>query len=116
MFAHTINTILSGAVLVLAPVSVSAQSPRVSGEGMPEGRSISGSSEGVLDSFEERLQAEGFRLVELEYYASKIEVKGYDSRGYCMEIYFDRTTGRELRREHDDSCNRSRGDRRSRDD
>lgn len=116
MFAHTFNTILSGAVLILTAASASAQSPLVAGERLPDGRAFPGSSESVLESFEERLQAEGFRLVEIEYYASVIEVEGYDARGNCMEIYFDRTTRRELFREFDDSCDRRRGGRRGRDD
>lgn len=52
------------------------------------------------------LTDQGFDVREIEFYSRKIEVKGFDASGRCMEIYFHPSTGEELRREHDDDCGR----------
>ena len=50
------------------------------------------------------LDEQGFDVREYEQYARKIEVKGIDASGQCMEVYFHPTSGEELRRERDDDC------------
>lgn len=53
-----------------------------------------------------RLAEQGFDVREAEYDDGKIEVKGLDASGRCMEIYFSPSTGKELKRERDDDCGR----------
>lgn len=60
-----------------------------------------------LSVIEERVTAEGFRVVEIERYRDAVEVKGYDSAGQCVEMYLNPQTGDVLRRERDDDCSRS---------
>ena len=50
------------------------------------------------------LNQQGFDVREYEQYARRIEVKGIDASGQCMEVYFHPTSGEELRRERDDDC------------
>lgn len=59
-----------------------------------------------LGVLEQRLAADGFRIVEIERYANSVEVKGYDRTGQCVEMYLDPRTGEVLRRERDDDCGR----------
>ncbi len=59
-----------------------------------------------LGALEQRLAADGFRIVEIERYANSVEVKGYDRTGQCVEMYLDPRTGEVLRRERDDDCDR----------
>ena len=56
------------------------------------------------------LNEQGFDVREYEHYARKIEVKGIDASGQCVEVYFHPTSGEELRRERDDDCGRGRDD------
>ena len=56
------------------------------------------------------LNDQGFDVREYEQYARKIEVKGIDASGQCVEIYFHPTSGEELRRERADDCGRGRDD------
>lgn len=67
-----------------------------------------------LAEVEQRMAADGFRVVEIERYASVIEVKGYDRAGVCTELYLHPNTGEVLRRERDDDCDARREDRRQR--
>ena len=64
-----------------------------------------------LSAIEQRLAAEGFRVVEIERYATSFEVKGYDRAGVCMEMHLDLRTGDVLRREREDDCGRRDDDR-----
>ena len=61
---------------------------------------------GILDN----LSQQGFDVREYEQYARKIEVKGIDASGQCVEVYFHPTSGEELRRERDDDCGRRGND------
>ncbi len=51
-----------------------------------------------------RLADQGFDVREVDLDGGKIEVKGLDASGRCMEIYFSPGSGEELRRERDDDC------------
>lgn len=86
-----------GLVLCLAEPSVAAAQTQA-----PPTLSVS--------TIEQRLNAEGFRIVEIERYSRSIEVKGYDRNGVCMELYLDPRTGEVLRRERDDGCGTRRDD------
>ena len=59
---------------------------------------------------EQRLEADGFRVSEIERYRNSIEVKGWDRDGRCTEMHLDPRSGEVLRRERDDSCGRRRGE------
>lgn len=61
----------------------------------------------LLGAIEERLAAEGFRVIEIERYANSVEVKGYERSGQCVEMRLNPRTGEVLRRERDDDCARS---------
>jgi Peptidase propeptide and YPEB domain len=50
------------------------------------------------------LRQQGFDLRGYEQSARRIEVKGLDASGQCVEVYFHPTSGEELRRERDDDC------------
>jgi hypothetical protein len=52
----------------------------------------------------DQLSQQGFEVSKYEQYARKIEVKGLDASGRCMEVYFHPASGEELRRERDDDC------------
>lgn len=67
-----------------------------------------------LSAIEQRLAADGFRVVEIERYPNSVEVKGYDAAGLCMEMHLDPQTAAVLRRERDDDCARSDDDHRRR--
>lgn len=64
-----------------------------------------------LSVIEQRLAADGFRVVEIERYLNSVEVKGYDRAGVCMEMHLEPRTGEVLRRERDDDCGRGDDDR-----
>lgn len=64
-----------------------------------------------LSVIEQRLAADGFRVLEIERYPTSIEVKGYDRAGHCVEMHLDPRTGDVLRRERDDDCGRGDDDR-----
>jgi hypothetical protein len=64
-----------------------------------------------LSAIEQRLAAEGFRVLEIERYSHSVEVKGYDAAGLCIEMHLDPQTGAVLRRERDDDCARGDDDR-----
>lgn len=53
-----------------------------------------------------RMADQGFDVREAEYDDGKIEVKGLDASGRCMEIYFSPRSGEEMKRERDDDCGR----------
>lgn len=53
-----------------------------------------------------RMADQGFDVREVEYDDGKIEVKGLDASGRCMEIYFSPRSGKEVKRERDDDCGR----------
>lgn len=57
-----------------------------------------------LSAIEQRLAADGFRVLEIERYPNSVEVKGYDRAGLCVEMHLDPRTGALLRRERDDDC------------
>lgn len=57
-----------------------------------------------LSAIEERLSADGFRVIEIERYPNSVEVKGYERAGQCVEVHLDPRTGAVLRRERDDDC------------
>lgn len=61
-------------------------------------------SDPSLSEVRARLAEQGFNVRKVEYDDRKIEVKGTDSSGKCMEIYFHPASGEELRRERDDDC------------
>jgi hypothetical protein len=54
------------------------------------------------------MSEQGFDVRKVEYDDGKIEVKGLDALGRCMEIYFSPDSGKELKRERDDDCGSSR--------
>ena len=89
---HTIAAICFS---LTAPSLAAAQTQPSAGENLP------------LSTIEQRLTADGFRVVEIERYANSVEVKGYDRAGQCMELYLHPRTGDVLRRERDDDCSRS---------
>lgn len=60
-----------------------------------------------LGAIEQRLAADGFRVLEIERYANSVEVRGYDSAGQCIEMHLDPRTGDVVRRERDDECSRA---------
>lgn len=75
--------------------------------------SASGGSILSLAAIEQRLAADGFRVMEIERYSRSVEVKGLDRAGACVEMHLDPRTGELLRRERDDDCwddDRSHGD------
>ncbi len=86
----TIRTAIFAALCLAAPPIASAQTPA------PEQFSSS--------AIEQRLAADGFRVLEVERYANTIEVKGFDRAGVCTELHLDPRTGEVLRRERDDDC------------
>ncbi len=89
----TVRHIIAAAcVLLAAPAAAVAQTP---------------SEPLSLSALEQRLNADGFRVVEIERYSNSVEVKGYDRAGQCVELYLDPRTGEVLRRESDDDCDRS---------
>jgi opacity protein-like surface antigen len=53
-----------------------------------------------------QLSQQGFDVRKIEFEDRKIEVKGVDASGRCLEIYFHPASGEELRRKHDDDCRR----------
>lgn len=61
-------------------------------------------SELSLSQIEERLNADGFRVFEIERYARSVEVKGLDRNGRCREMHLDPVTGAVLHEESDDDC------------
>lgn len=52
----------------------------------------------------DRLAGQGFEARKVEYDDGRIEVKGLNADGRCMEVYFHPGTGKELRREREDNC------------
>ena len=54
---------------------------------------------------EKRLTADGYKIVEIERYTSKIEVKAWNKAGACVELYLDPTSGNITKTESDDRCN-----------
>lgn len=63
-----------------------------------------------LSAIEQRLAADGFRVMEIERYPNSVEVKGYERGGQCIEMHLDPRSGDVLRRERDDDCSRDRDD------
>ncbi len=63
-----------------------------------------------LSTIEQRLSADGFRVMEIERYPNSVEVKGYERGGQCVEMHLDPRSGAVLRRERDDDCSRDRSD------
>lgn len=86
-----IRTFFAAAAIALAPAAAVAQTS-------------SNSSQLSLSTIEQRLSADGFRVLEIERYPNSVEVKGLDREGRCMEMHLDSRTGEVLRREHDDDC------------
>jgi hypothetical protein len=92
----TIRHIAAAACLLFATPSIAiAQSQPA------DGSSLS------LSVIEQRLAADGFRVIEIERYPNSVEVKGYERAGLCVELHLDPRTGAVLRRERDDDCDRS---------
>jgi hypothetical protein len=60
-----------------------------------------------LGELEQRLAADGFRIIEIERYPNSVEVKGFDRAGQCTEMYLDPRTGDVLRSERDHDCDRT---------
>lgn len=92
----TIRHLAAAACLFLAAPSVAAA----------QAQPASGSSLS-LSAIEERLTADGFRVIEIERYPNSVEVKGYERAGQCVEMHLDPRTGAVLHRERDDDCGRS---------
>jgi hypothetical protein len=57
-----------------------------------------------LAQIEQRLSADGFRILESEREARSVEIKGFDRQGRCRELHVDARTGDILRQESDDDC------------
>lgn len=91
----TIRTIAAAACLFLTAPSLAAAQTQ------PAGQSLS------LSALEQRLAADGFRVIEIERYPNSVEVKGYERGGQCVEMHLDPRTASVLRRERDDDCGRS---------
>lgn len=85
----------AASISLLAPAAATAQTQQTSA---PLSLSV----------IEQRLAADGFRVLEIERYPNSVEVKGYDRSGLCVEMHLDPRTGAALRRERDDDC--ARGD------
>lgn len=92
------NIIIAACIGISAPSFASAQT-------QPAAAPLS------LSAIEQRLAADGFRVVEIERYPNSVEVKGYDRAGLCVEMHLDPRTGHVLRRERDDDCGRGDDDR-----
>lgn len=60
---------------------------------------------------EARLTADGYKIVEIERYPAKIEVKAWDKAGACVELHLDPATGKIVKSESDDRCNGRSGGR-----
>ncbi len=91
----TIRLIIAAAYLSFAaPAIASAQAP-------PANAPLS------LGVLEQRLAADGIRVLEIERYSGSVEVKGYDRAGLCVEMHYHPQTGEVLRRERNDGCSRS---------
>ncbi|OQW60462.1 MAG: hypothetical protein A4S17_00800 [Proteobacteria bacterium HN_bin10] len=95
------------AIIIAASIGLSAPS-LASAQTQPAGAPLS------FSVIEQRLAADGFRVVEIERYPNSVEVKGYDRAGLCMEMHLDPRTGNVLRRERDDDCSRGGDDDRGR--
>lgn len=95
------HIIASACIGLLAPATATAQTQQTS---TPLSLSV----------IEQRLVADGFRVLEIERYPNSVEVKGYDRSGLCVEMHLDPRTGGVLRRERDDDCSRGDDDRRRR--
>lgn len=91
-------------IIVAACVGISAPS-FASAQTQPGAAPLS------LSAIEQRLNADGFRVLEIERYSTSVEVKGYDRAGICTEMHLDPRTGEVLRRERDDDCGRDDDDR-----
>lgn len=91
----TIRHIVAAACLFLAapPIAIAQTQP-------------AGGSSLSLGAIEQRLAADGFRVIEIERYPNSVEVKGYDRAGQCVEMHLDPRTGEVQRRERDDDCSR----------
>lgn len=102
----TLRSALLAAALCGLSASAFAQTPTATATPAP---SLS------LDAVTAKLQADGFKVSEIERYADAIEVKGRDKAGVCVELRLDPRSGAVLRRERDDDCDHSSDDRRSQD-
>ena len=102
---HLIGAAAAGAV---ATAGFAVGSPPADAQGAVPARYNIDAGAGYPDILD-RMRQQGFDVREYEQYARKIEVKGIDASGQCVEVYFHPTSGEELRRELDDDCGR-RGD------
>lgn len=91
----TIRHIAAAACMFLATPSIAAAQTQPA-----NGQVLS------LSAIEQRLSADGFRVIEIERYPNSVEVKGYDRAGLCIEMHLDSRTGELIRRERDDDCGR----------
>lgn len=75
-----------------------------SGSTSPQPARFEIGSDPSISDVRSRMSEQGFDVRKVEYDDGKIEVKGLDASGRCMEIYFSPGSGKELKRERDDDC------------
>lgn len=101
---------LSAAALFGAAVSIAGTSFAQSAGPAPAAKTTSVKydidPDAAFSDVRARLASQGFEARKIEFDDGKIEVKGLNADGRCMEIYFHPGTGEELRRERDDDCHR----------
>lgn len=85
-------------VLTVLALSIAGAGPSVAQPQVSQSQPLS------LATIAERLETDGYRVVEIERDHGLVEVKARDPQGVCVELHLDPETAEIVRRESDDDC------------
>lgn len=101
---------LFGAPMLLAALALATAGPSFADSkrsvSVPAAERLNIGRDASASEVRTRLAEQGFDVRKVEFESRKTEVKVYDVSGRCLEIYFDASTGEEIRRKRDDDCGR----------